>query len=86
MKQALHDLAKVGFHRLSGSINPFADEVAMFLSEQNIAGMVTSSSNVVGLNQSLWGSATYGLVPCTQSMRLAITKGPLSLSKAEEDK
>jgi hypothetical protein len=44
------------------------------LSLNNVGGVVKQGSLVVGLSEEAWGDAEYGLVPATQSMRLAIAK------------
>jgi hypothetical protein len=44
------------------------------ISLNNVGGVVQPRSLVVGLPAKVWGAAEYGLVPATQSMRLAIAK------------
>jgi hypothetical protein len=44
------------------------------ISLNNVGGVVKRGSLVVGLSREVWGDAEYGLVPTTQSMRLAIAK------------
>jgi hypothetical protein len=68
MRQTLQLLAEKGFAPLEGWNDPIAQE----LSEQGVGGMVLRSSLVVGLPPDAWGTSTIGLVPITQSMRLAI--------------
>jgi hypothetical protein len=42
------------------------------ISLHNVGGVVKGDALVVGLPPGAWGDAQFGLVPATQSMRLAI--------------
>jgi hypothetical protein len=62
--------------------------LVVLLSEQvisgnNVGGVVQRNALVVGLPKEVWGSAKYGLVPATQSMRLAIAEELVLHSEGE---
>jgi hypothetical protein len=44
------------------------------IARNHVGGVVKRGSLVVGLPEEAWGNAQYGLVPATQSMRLAIAE------------
>jgi hypothetical protein len=73
MRAALRALAETGFFPLDDD----ADPVAEVLCSNGVAGLVCASSPlIVGLDPEVWSDddIEYGLVPCKQSMRLAIAR------------
>ena len=70
MKIMLEKLAINGFVALTKRNDP----IAIVMSDNNVCDIITNESTNIGFNESLWNEAIdgYGIVPTSQSMRLAI--------------
>jgi energy-coupling factor transporter ATP-binding protein EcfA2 len=82
-RHLLHGMAEKGFVAVD---TPDLQIVEM-IAKVNVGGVVSRErSVVVGLDESLWQETTcdYGLLPSTQSMRLAIAR-QLAVNKAEDE-
>eukprot|EP01036_Dinobryon_divergens_P030612 gene30612-39882_t len=72
MREVLRQLAVAGF----APIEEVDDPIAKVISENNVGGVVSLSSLVIGLRDEAWQSTKFknGLIPAKQSMRLAIAE------------
>ena len=72
MREVLRQLAVAGF----APIEEVDDPIAKVISENNVGGVVSLSSLVIGLRDEVWQSTKFknGLIPAKQSMRLAIAE------------